>query len=63
MTTPNRAALIAKIHKVLKKHYKPYVARAEQPVLESLLFACCLENAPHELAEKVYATVKGSLRS
>ena len=60
MTTPNRAALITKIHKVLKKHYKASVPRGEQPLLESLLFACCLENAHIETAEKVFQTVKSA---
>src|ERR1700761_232549 len=56
----NRAALLTKIHKILKKHYKPVVPRGEQPVLESLLLACCLENAHFEMAEKVLQVVKTS---
>ena len=44
MTTPNRTALLTKIHKVLKKHYKPVLAPKDPPVLESLLLASCLEN-------------------
>jgi endonuclease-3 len=59
-STPNRTTLLTKIHRVLKKHYKPYSPRGEQPVFESLLFACCLENAPHEVAERVFETVKTS---
>jgi hypothetical protein len=60
MSTPNRAALLTKIHKVLKKHGKPVVPTTEQPLLEALLFASCLENAHTETAEKVYQTVKSS---
>lgn len=56
----NRAALLTKIHKVLKKHYKPVTPRGEQPVLESMLFACCLENTPHDTAELVFQAVKSS---
>ncbi len=53
MGNPNRTALIGKAHRVLKQHYKP-VAPPDRPVLEHLLFGCCLENAPYELAEKVF---------
>ncbi len=60
MSTQNRASLLSKIHKVLKKHYKPVVPRGEPPLLESLLFACCLENAHFETAEKVFQAVKGA---
>jgi len=58
MTTQNRTALLTKIHKVLKKHYTPAVPRGEQPVLESLLLACCLENTHSHTAEKVFGTLK-----
>jgi endonuclease-3 len=60
MSTPNRAALLTKIHKSLKKHYKPAASHAEQPLLEALLFACCLENTHLETAEKVFQTIKTS---
>lgn len=56
----NRAALLTKIHKVLKKHYKPVTPRGEQPVLESMLFACCLENTAQDTAEVVFQAVKSS---
>lgn len=56
MASPNRAALITKMHKVLKKHYTP-VPTPERPVLEQLLYACCLENARYEAADKAYAAV------
>ena len=54
MGNPNRAALLAKLQKVLKQHYKP-VQPAQRPLLEQLLFACCLENANYEAAEKTYS--------
>src|SRR5262249_19517703 len=60
MTTPNRSALLNKIYKVLKKHGKPQVVRGEQPVLESLLLGCCLENTHHAAGEQVYNTLKSS---
>jgi len=56
MATTNRAALLTKAHKVLKKHYSaPPVST--RPLLEELLFACCLENARGEAAHKAYATL------
>lgn len=59
MATPNRSAIITKLQKVLRKHYKP-VAPVERPVLEQLLFACLLENAHHEPAEEALAAVMDS---
>jgi endonuclease-3 len=57
MATPNRSALLTRLHKVLKKHYKP-VEPAMRPVLEHLLFACCLENAGYEAAEQAFQILK-----
>ena len=39
------AAIIGKIHRVLKKHYKPIPPQTGRSVLDHLLYACCLENA------------------
>jgi endonuclease-3 len=50
MSTTNRTALLNKLQRVLKKTYKPASARGEHPLLETLLFACCLENAHHDVA-------------
>lgn len=55
MVASNRAALIEKTYKVLKKHFKPVAPHADRPLLEQLLFACCLENAQYEPAEKAFA--------
>ena len=59
MANPNRMALLTKMHKVLKKHYKP-AAIPDRPVLEHLLYACCLENAAYEQADKAFAAVSTS---
>ena len=59
MGNPNRAALLAKLQKVLKQHYKP-VTPTQRQLLEQLLFACCLENASYEAAEKVYSRLAES---
>ena len=52
MATPNRAALIAKVLKVVRKHYKPVAPPKERTVLEQLLFACLVEDSPNEAAEQ-----------
>jgi endonuclease-3 len=57
MSTANRAALFAKLHKVLKKHYKPVPMNAGRTAMEHLLFACCLEGARFEAAEESYAAL------
>jgi endonuclease-3 len=54
MAAPNRAALIAKTHKVLKQHYEVVKSDNERPLLQHMLYACCLENAPYAAAEKIY---------
>lgn len=59
MATQNRTALINKVHKVLKKHYKP-VPIPERPLLEHALYACCLENASYEAGDKAYAAVSST---
>ncbi|MCA9184791.1 MAG: hypothetical protein R3E01_04665 [Pirellulaceae bacterium] len=50
MPAPNRATLIGKVQKVLKKYFKP-INPTHASVLETLVFACCLENSRYEKAE------------
>ena len=57
MAQPSRTAQIAKIHKVLKKYYKPVNPEPNRSVIEYLLFACCLENAPYEATEEAFAAL------
>jgi endonuclease-3 len=54
MATSNRAALINKTIKVVKKHYKPVSISTNRTLFENLLYACCLENSLHESAERVF---------
>ncbi|HEX6961103.1 MAG TPA: hypothetical protein VF175_04500, partial [Lacipirellula sp.] len=54
MAAKNRAALINKVLKVVKKHFKPAAAPKDRSLLEHLLLACCLENSNHEAAEKCF---------
>jgi endonuclease-3 len=58
MSSASRTALFGKIHKVLKKYYKPAAPPADRTVLEHLLFACVLENARYEQAEEAFAALK-----
>ena len=60
MSILNRTALLTKIHKAIKKHYKLPAVKGDQPVLDALLFASCLENAKFEAAEAGYNTIKSS---
>lgn len=57
MNAPSRTAQFAKVHKVLRKHYKPHPPNVGRTVLEHLLFACCLEDAPHDPAEEAFAAL------
>jgi endonuclease-3 len=57
MNTPNRATQIAKLQKILKKHYKP-VSTPQRSLLEHLLYACCLENAPFDKADDAFAQLQ-----
>ena len=60
MSAPNRAAILGKVHKVLKKHYKPVEPPGERTVLEHLLFAAVLECADFETADENYAKLQES---
>jgi hypothetical protein len=56
MANPNRSGLLTKLHKVLRKHFKP-VHSQSRAVLEQLLYACCLENARYQAADQAFAAV------
>jgi endonuclease III len=58
MTTPNRTAIINKLYKVLKKHFKPIEPPSDRPALEHLIYGCLLENARHEAADDAFAKLK-----
>jgi hypothetical protein len=60
MSTPNRAAILTKTHKVLKRFYKHTPLKGDQPVMESLLFACCLENARYDAAQQAFVNVQAA---
>jgi endonuclease-3 len=52
---PPRAQLLPRLFKALKASYKPVPINVGRPLLEQVLFACCLENARPEMAEKALA--------
>jgi endonuclease-3 len=54
MASNNRAGLINKVIKVVKKYYKPTEPPKDRKVLEHLVFASCVENSNHEDADKVF---------
>jgi endonuclease-3 len=59
MASKNRAALVNKALKVVKKHYKPAAPAAkDRSLLEHLVFACCVENSPYDAAERVFQSLK-----
>ena len=58
MATVNRADLINKTYKVLKKHYTPFAPNPQRSLLEQLLYACCLENSLPEAADAVMQRVQ-----
>lgn len=57
MATTNRAGLINKVIKVVKKYFKPTEPAQDRKVLEHLIFASCAENSLHEDAEKVFSAL------
>ena len=53
--TPPRGQLLPRLAKALRATYKPVPPNTSRPLLEQVLFACCLENARPEAAEKALA--------
>jgi hypothetical protein len=60
MAGSNRSALITKLYKVLKQHYKPVAVNGDRPLLEQMLYACCLENSHYDQAEKTFQHLSSS---
>jgi len=51
----NRAALINKTHRVLKKHYKPFSPPTERTLFEHVIYSCLLENSSADQADQAFA--------
>ena len=58
MTASNRASQITKLHTALKKRFKPIPAADGRPLMEHLLYASLLEDAPPELADEALAKLE-----
>ncbi|MGB0654728.1 MAG: hypothetical protein ACPGMQ_04790 [Pirellulales bacterium] len=57
LTAAQKQKLVEKIHSVLKGHYSPQLPNTTRPLLEQVLFACCLENSHYDDAEKAFANL------
>ncbi len=57
MATTTRSQKIQKTLKVLGSVYQP-VSPVDRPVIEHLLYACCLENSPPEAADETFARLQ-----
>lgn len=57
MAAISRTAQFARLHKILKKYYKPAAYETNRTVLEQLAFASLLEDAHYERAEEAYAAL------
>ena len=52
MSANKRAALIGKLHTALRKHFKAAPAQPTRPLLEHVLYASLLQDAPPDLADE-----------
>ena len=57
MATTNRSQKIQKTLKVLASVYEP-VSPVDRPVMEHLLYACCLENSSPDAADETFARLQ-----
>jgi endonuclease III len=60
MKTSDRQTVVRKVTAVLKKKYGRAVPKDNRPVLESLLYAICLENTSQQAAEEALEKLLGS---
>lgn len=58
MSAKERAALIAKLHKVCKKHYQEIKPPSGRTLLEHAIYGCCLEDASYESADEAFARLQ-----
>ena len=54
----NRSTLLIKTHRLLKKHYKSVAPNLRLPMLHQLLYACCLEDATADMADRAVAALE-----
>lgn len=58
MAAQNRATRINKLVTAVKKMYKPVPPPKARGLFEQLMFACLLENSPHDAAEKAFESLE-----
>ena len=57
MAATNRTKVVEKLHRVLRKHFKP-ILPCHESVLDAVVFACCLEDASYEAAQKAMENIR-----
>ena len=58
MSAKNRAELITKLHKVVKKQYQPINPPSNRSVMDHAIYACCLENSTAGEADEALAKLQ-----
>jgi endonuclease-3 len=53
----DKQAVLKKLLPLIKKQYKVVVPKLDRPVMETMLYGVCLEDAPLDEAEKSYARI------
>ncbi len=54
MSSKSRGDRIQLLQKVVSKHFTPVLAPKDRNILEHLIYACCLEDAPYDLADEAF---------
>jgi len=58
MSAKNRADLIVKLHKAVKKDFQPITPPSNRTVIDHAIYACCLENSTAEEADESLAKLQ-----
>ena len=58
MAAKNRADLLTKLHKFVKKEYEAVLPPSNRSVLDHMLYACCLEDSTSEAADEAFARLQ-----
>ncbi len=58
MSAKNRAELITKLYKAVKKNFQPITPPSNRTVIDHAIYACCLENSTAEEADESLAKLQ-----
>ena len=58
MSAKNRADLLTKLHKVVKKQYSPIATPSNRTVLEHMIYGAVLEDSTFEAADEAFAKLQ-----